>query len=425
MTDINGGCCLPSFAQVKVMHIMNVFDELMADLKHNPAHMIEAYQQIQIHCQRASVLFSCPALIASYTSHAPKYEKNGISDSFRLPLDCGSLPANPQRAGKQFASSDFRNEFRTTKILNENSTAETEDLNNHDVAPHRKDPVSSFMAENSKKTLTFPSSSEGQNVINSNVPLFRSRSALPLSHSISQCQKDEENVYIDAPIESQADYISFFPSRKKTHLDTEKGEDIEKVLLPISDKKSSLLDAGKGVKDTEYKRIPFVRRGSLTNAGLVTGKEANRTYFSSHRNASSNSAEGISRCERCEILSTLHASPIPVVRGSSKYEGFWIVVWPCFGTTASSFSQAGKRVFVRARYRLIVDVTEEVAKELHCQPPATVLYEPDGKEIQSIKHLRPEGHYLLFPSGGFYRRSAVPEALLRALLLSAKMACSL
>lgn len=425
MTQKTGGCGLPSFAQVKAMHIMNVFDELMTDLKDNPAHMIEAFQQIQNHCQRSSVLFSCPSLIASYTSHRPKSDEQEIRDSFRSLLDFSSLPVNPQRNTKQIASSDFRNEFSATKTLNGNNTAEVACSDIHNVTPYRMDPVSSsFMVESCRKAPIFPLPCQVRNIMNSSGPPFRSKSALPLSISTFQCKKNEENGCIDAAIQSRGGYNSFSSPRNGNNLDTRKKGDKEQKLHGIIDNKGIISDAGIGVKETEYKGNPSVQVSSLTKAGFTADKEGGRTYSSSHRNNCSTSTERIPQSERYEISSTLHASPTPVVRGSSKYEGFWIVVWPCFGTTTSSFSHAGKRVFVRARYRLIVDVTEEVAKELRCQPPASVLYEPDGKEIQSIKLLRPEGHYLLFPSGGFYRRTAVPEALLHTLLRSAKMACS-
>lgn len=101
--------------------------------------------------------------------------------------------------------------------------------------------------------------------------------------------------------------------------------------------------------------------------------------------------------------------------------GVWINVWPCFGTHTASFSKP-TRVFVRARYRYMEDVTEIVAKSLNCQPAPTALYEPQGKEIRSLAELRHNGHYLFFPSGGFYRREAVPAALLNTLVEEARKA---
>lgn len=102
-------------------------------------------------------------------------------------------------------------------------------------------------------------------------------------------------------------------------------------------------------------------------------------------------------------------------------KGMWINIWPCFGTHASIFSTA-RRTFVRSYDCHVEDITEKVAMELKCQPAPTALYEPQGRVVRSVKELRPEGHYLLFPSAGFYRRECVPVALLRILVASGEEA---
>lgn len=117
------------------------------------------------------------------------------------------------------------------------------------------------------------------------------------------------------------------------------------------------------------------------------------------------------------------AAPIPSPPGARcrrqaiEMKGFWISIWPCFGTH-STYSAKSYRAFVRSGFRHIVDITEPVAKALGCQPAPTMLFEPQGREVKSLQHLTSEGHYLLFPSGGFYRREAVPTALLKHLVHS-------
>ncbi|ORC88331.1 uncharacterized protein TM35_000172030 [Trypanosoma theileri] len=106
---------------------------------------------------------------------------------------------------------------------------------------------------------------------------------------------------------------------------------------------------------------------------------------------------------------------------SKKEQTFWINIWPCFGTFASSVCKP-TRIVVNGSYRFMEQLTEKAGVMTGCQPAPSVLYEPDGKSIRSLAQLVPEQHYLLFPSGGFYRREALPHALLQELVREAKMA---
>ncbi|KEG15376.1 hypothetical protein DQ04_00091100 [Trypanosoma grayi] len=98
---------------------------------------------------------------------------------------------------------------------------------------------------------------------------------------------------------------------------------------------------------------------------------------------------------------------------------FWINVWPCFGTFASSVCKP-KRIVVHGSYCYMEQLTEKAGIETGCRPAPSVLYEPDGRPIRSLVQLMPEQHYLLFPSGGFYRKEAVPAALLMELVRAAR-----
>ncbi|KPA84694.1 hypothetical protein ABB37_01200 [Leptomonas pyrrhocoris] len=98
---------------------------------------------------------------------------------------------------------------------------------------------------------------------------------------------------------------------------------------------------------------------------------------------------------------------------------FWIHVWPCFGNAMRSIGRP-TRVLVRGCYRFFEDVVERAAAQTQCQPACPSLYTPDGCPVWELEKLRAERHYLLFPSGGFYRKRAVPTALLWVLYTDAR-----
>ncbi|KPI90812.1 hypothetical protein ABL78_0045 [Leptomonas seymouri] len=98
---------------------------------------------------------------------------------------------------------------------------------------------------------------------------------------------------------------------------------------------------------------------------------------------------------------------------------FWIHVWPCFGSTVCCTLRP-TRVLVRGCYRFFEDVVERAAAQTKCQPACPSLYTPEGRPVWGLEELRAEQHYLLFPSGGYYRKQAVPTALLWLLYSDAK-----
>lgn len=99
-------------------------------------------------------------------------------------------------------------------------------------------------------------------------------------------------------------------------------------------------------------------------------------------------------------------------------QGFWIHVWPCFGTFQST--ARSERVYVYAHYRHLADVLEKAAEALGCKPAPQYFFEPDGKVVRTLRQLVSGQHYLVFPSGGFYRQDAVPSALLHEIIKGAK-----
>eukprot|EP00796_Vickermania_ingenoplastis_P013277 gene13277-9119_t len=137
-------------------------------------------------------------------------------------------------------------------------------------------------------------------------------------------------------------------------------------------------------------------------------EDARRCFLDSPARRSSGSGASPKKCSV--------ARSVPLKKGLTC--SFWVHLWPCFGMRSACLKPT--RVFVKSAYRYIEDITEGVAKELQCMPAASVLYEPHGKEVRSLFELRPEEHYLLFPSGGFYRREAVPLNLLKLLVTKAK-----
>ncbi|KAG5470130.1 hypothetical protein LSCM4_02824 [Leishmania orientalis] len=105
---------------------------------------------------------------------------------------------------------------------------------------------------------------------------------------------------------------------------------------------------------------------------------------------------------------------------------FWINVWPCLGGTVASRARRPTRVLVQGRCRYFEDVLEKAAKLTNCQPAPHCFYTPDGCLIRYLEDLIAEHHYLLFSSGGLYRRESVPTALLWLLYTDARhiVACS-
>ncbi|RNF23815.1 uncharacterized protein Tco025E_02717 [Trypanosoma conorhini] len=99
---------------------------------------------------------------------------------------------------------------------------------------------------------------------------------------------------------------------------------------------------------------------------------------------------------------------------------FWINVWPCFGSL-TSFLCKPTRILVHGGYRYMEQLTEKAGTLMNCRPAPSVLYEPHGRPLRSLAQLLPEQHYLFFPSGGFYRKEAVPVALLVELVKTAKL----
>ncbi|RNF05223.1 hypothetical protein TraAM80_04697 [Trypanosoma rangeli] len=110
-----------------------------------------------------------------------------------------------------------------------------------------------------------------------------------------------------------------------------------------------------------------------------------------------------------------------VPKGPLVHEkSFWINVWPCFGTF-TSFLCKPTRILVHSSYRYMEQLTEKAGMLMNCQPAPSVLFEPDGRSLRSLAQLLPEQHYLFFPSGGLYRKEAVPAALLVELVRTAKL----
>ncbi|KAG5470965.1 hypothetical protein CUR178_02271 [Leishmania enriettii] len=91
---------------------------------------------------------------------------------------------------------------------------------------------------------------------------------------------------------------------------------------------------------------------------------------------------------------------------------FWINVWPCLGGTVASRARRPTRVLVQGRCRYFEDVLEKAAKLTNCQPAPHCFYTPEGCLVRFLEDLIAERHYLLFSSGGLYRRESVPTALL-------------
>lgn len=111
-------------------------------------------------------------------------------------------------------------------------------------------------------------------------------------------------------------------------------------------------------------------------------------------------------------------APAPKIAGRGT-GGVWINIWPCFGTHSRA-AAAPMRCFIRPRFVYMEDALESIAKELACQPSPSALLEPHGRVVRHLDDLRADGHYLIFPSGTFYRREAVPVSLLKILVESAK-----
>ncbi|ESL06308.1 hypothetical protein TRSC58_06020 [Trypanosoma rangeli SC58] len=110
-----------------------------------------------------------------------------------------------------------------------------------------------------------------------------------------------------------------------------------------------------------------------------------------------------------------------VPKGPLVHEkSFWINVWPCFGTFTSFISKP-TRVLVHSSYRYMEQLTEKAGMLMNCRPAPSVLFEPDGRSVRLLAQLLPEQHYLFFPSGGLYRKEAVPAALLEELVRTAKL----
>ncbi|KAG5495454.1 hypothetical protein GH5_03115 [Leishmania sp. Ghana 2012 LV757] len=106
--------------------------------------------------------------------------------------------------------------------------------------------------------------------------------------------------------------------------------------------------------------------------------------------------------------------------GSKLPCSFWINVWPCLGGTVASRARRPTRVLVQGRCRYFEDVLEKAAKLTNCQPAPHCFYTPDGCLIRDLEDLIAEHHYLLFSSGGLYRRESVPTALLWLLYTDAR-----
>jgi hypothetical protein len=137
--------------------------------------------------------------------------------------------------------------------------------------------------------------------------------------------------------------------------------------------------------------------------------------------------------EDCELVAGPQGRQIAVVGGSPSpprrnvrlYDyacvtpSFWINVWPCFGNAVCRTLRP-TRVLVRGCYRFFEDVVERAAAQTRCQPACPALYTPDGCPVRELDMLVAEQHYLLFPCGGFYRRHAVPTALLWLLYADAR-----
>ncbi|KAH9578841.1 hypothetical protein LSM04_005970 [Trypanosoma melophagium] len=154
---------------------------------------------------------------------------------------------------------------------------------------------------------------------------------------------------------------------------------------------------------------------------LVNSKSSSKDDMGERRVPGTNSTLSMADLKVGKSSSQIDTN-MRTIPNSSKKEGtFWINVWPCFGTFASSVSKP-TRVVVSGSYRYMEQLTEKAGIATGCQPAPSVLYEPDGRPIRSLAQLVPEQHYLLFPSGGFYRREALPHALLEELVRAARMA---
>ncbi|EKF33247.1 hypothetical protein MOQ_002900 [Trypanosoma cruzi marinkellei] len=139
----------------------------------------------------------------------------------------------------------------------------------------------------------------------------------------------------------------------------------------------------------------------------------------------STGSSGKVNCARSRVpgisSTLLKAKPRNPTASPVQPKSFWINVWPCFGTFTSSVCKP-TRILVYSSYCYMVHVTEKAGTLMGCRPAPSVLYQPDGRSVRSLAQLMPEQHYLLFPSGGFYRKEAVPAALLEEFVRAAKMA---
>lgn len=420
MSQVLNEIRLPSFAEVKMRHIINVFDELMEDLKGNPAHMVEAFSQIRSHFQNSSVLFSSPGLVDTMTNHKPvdcimegkECLKNGFA------LETQFLGAKPQVVSSMDYPSECRQELRRGSgechppFVHENKQDKCPSIvpfvNPLSIGKKSETPSGLEKIERVQFSSSFPfqtsetyaelhsSCSAGVHTKDSNMN-FAIGEQNTMSSSFSAIQKHPE------------------PKIKK------KGENSRFLDDGRCEKRVSTPQAHHLV-DIQRERDNEKEEGFLTSPQMKTPHAAANLVYSPPI-ACYVPAFGVADIVRDDATQSarIHKRSSLTVRGIHRYEGFWIVIWPCFGTV-TSLLKMGRRVFVRPRYRFIVDITDEVAKDLDCQPPPTVLFEPTGKEVKNIQDIQPDRHYLLFPSGGFYRRGAVPEALLRTLLLSAKKA---
>lgn len=110
-----------------------------------------------------------------------------------------------------------------------------------------------------------------------------------------------------------------------------------------------------------------------------------------------------------------------LARAGPALPSFWINVWPCYGN-CSSHCQQPVRLLVPARCYYIESVLQAAASLAQCRPAPHCLFEVNGHPIRRLDELIPEQHYLIFPCGGFYRRSAIPSALLWKLKIEARQA---
>lgn len=415
MSQLENGIRLPSFAEVKIKHIVSVFDELMEDLQDNPAHMVEAFKQLHHHFQSASAMFSSQALLDAV---AVRKTGNDVLERRRLLKGPSEeyLHSTEAKQKESFSVTDCTSKYAPEEVHH----TSVKSVLSVSVA-HKEEPFVSLSSLRSEENTISRSPESKEKAFSAEFP-FLCPDSIPFTNDYYACPVDKkrDRVHIDVGKEwNPARYSTF---QKDTVYPVKK--DGEEDYIPEDVKPRRRRSGRNDLNDGGTRRGTIGTHEPESVSSMLTESDRRRTpSYVSRRcfGLVSNSSRSSSVCN--DISQSASVDSGTIVKGSKRYEGFWIIIWPCFGTTSSSFYKAGRRVFVRSGYRFIVDITDEVAKDLHCQPSPTVLFEPDGKEIRRIQHLRAEEHYLLFPSGGFYRRDAVPEALLHTLLISAKRAC--